>query len=326
MADVRRRDLSILIVSWNCRGLLENCLASLARHVTMDHEVLVVDNASADDTAAMVRGRFPAVRLVELPENVGFARGNNAALDAAQGDCFLLLNPDTEVRPGAVESLVQFLTEHPRAGICAPPLWDPDGSRQRSVLSPPTLAGELLRHTMLHRVLPHRARSEARRLDTRPVEAVSGAALCVRRQCAREIGPLDPDFFMFFEDVDWCRRARGAGWEVWYADGPGIVHVKSGTSVGPARTRTLIESLRSTMCYFRKHEGGSRTAAMRAIAVAGAIARSVRAGLLWVVGHDRPDQRARLAAYVRILRWGLLGGDLHAPLPAGRGARESTPP
>jgi len=306
----RRPRLSILVVSWNCAALLERCLEALAEHGPPDCETIVVDNASADGTAARVRARFPGVRLVELPENAGFARGNNVALDLARAPYLLLLNPDTEVRAGSLESLVQFLDARPRAGICAPPLWNPDGSRQPTVLFFPTLRGELLRQTMLYRLLPGRERAEAARTDTRPAEAVSGAALCIRRAVVDAIGPLDPDLFMFYEDVDWCLRAREAGWEVWFVEGPGVVHVKAGASTGAARTRTLLESLRSTVHFFRKHGRASALPALRGIAALAAAARSARALLLWIAGRDRADQCARLAAYRKMLAWAFSGRGL----------------
>ncbi len=297
MTDAVGPRLSILVVSWECRDLLVRCLESL-RHVAIDHEVLVVDNASTDGTADTVRRDFPGVRVFEAGGNIGFSRANNLAIGHARGALLLLLNPDTEVRRGAVESMARFMEEHPSAGICTTRLWNPDGSPQPSVLAFPTPARQFLQHTMLHRWVRRRVDGRTRR-----VEAVSGAALCIRKACVDAVGPLDPDFFMFYEDVDLCRRVDRAGWEVWFVDGPGIVHVKSGASTGEALTRTLLASLRSSLLYFRKHDGRSRTGTMRAIVLVGSCARSARALLLLLGGRDRPGQRAKLRAYGRMLRW-----------------------
>jgi hypothetical protein len=304
MAEDQRPTVSIVIVSWNCAGLLERCLRSIRENVRTDAETIVVDNASADGTVAMVRDRFPGVQLIVLPENVGFGRANNAAIQVACGEHVLLLNPDTEVRGGAVEDLLRFLAQHPRAGICGPTLWNPDGTPQESVLPFPTLRNELLRQTMLYRLLRPRAR------HTRRVEAVAGAALCIRRPCLDAIGPLDPGFFMFYEEVEWCRRATDAGWEVWFVECAGIMHVGSAASAGDARTGTLVESVRSAVHYFRKYRGDGTIRWIRAIALLGAATRSLRAFILLLLGRDPFEQRARLAAYRRILTWAIAGGEL----------------
>jgi GT2 family glycosyltransferase len=309
VAGEERPTVSIIVVNWNCEDLLARCLQSIADHVSLRVETIVVDNASSDDSVSVVRARFPAVRLIALPENVGFSRANNVAIEVARGDHVLLLNPDTELRRGCVESLVAFLEERPRVGLVGPPLFDPDGSRQDSVLEFPTLGREFLRQTMLHRLVPGRA-ARTRPEGSRRVEALTGAALCVRRACLEAIGPLDPRLFMFYEDVDWCRRATDAGFEVWFAAGPGAMHVKSAASGRLALARTLVESLRSTIAYFRKHRGARSVAGLRAVALAGAATRSVRAAVLWSVGRDRAEQRDRLGAYGRIARWALRGGEL----------------
>ena len=299
--------LSIVIVNWNTADLLVSCLRSIAGTVSLPHEILVVDNASDDGSRERVQRDFPRVRLLALESNVGFARANNRALTAAAGRFLLLLNPDTELRAAAVESVVSFLETNPSAGIAGPPLWNADGSHQPSVQIFPTLASELLHQTMFHRILPTRLRREARRRDTRRVEVVTGAALCIRRECYDAIGPLDEDTFMFYEDVDWCRRAHEAGWEVWYVDGPGIVHLKGAASRGAARTRTLLDSLRGGIHYFRKHHGDGAVAGLRSIALLGATTRSLRAILLLALGRDREDQRSRLRAYTAMMRWALTG-------------------
>jgi GT2 family glycosyltransferase len=300
--------VSIIIVNWNTADLLVACLASIARS-SVSREVIVVDNASRDESRDRVRSSFPDVKLIALDSNAGFTGANNVALDVATGRFLVLLNPDTELRPGAIEALVSFFEQHPRAGIAGPPLWNTDGSRQSSVQPFPSLGSEFLRQTMLHRVFSGFERREARRHDSRPVPVVTGAALCIRRECFEAIGPLDPDFFMFYEDTDWCRRAHVRGWEVWYADGPGVVHHKGGASVGDARTQTILHSLRSTVLYFRKHSGSAAVGGLRAIALVGAALRSIRSIILLALGVDRIDQRARLRAYARMARWAVSGGE-----------------
>ncbi len=302
---------SIIIVNWNTVDLLIACLTSI-RKFASDCEVLVVDNASSDASCDRVRADFPEARLLAQRANLGFARANNVGIREARGRFLLLLNPDTELRDASVASLVGFMEMHPRAGIAGPPLWNADGSPQPSVRPLPSLAQELLLHTMLFRVLPNRLRAEGARRGTRQVETVSGAALCVRRECLEAIGLLDEDIFMFYEDTDWCRRAVDAGWEVWFVDGPGVVHHKGAASGGTERTRSLLASLHGSIHYFRKHEGEASVRWLRAIALAGALARAARAVVLWIAGVRREDQRARLRAYGCMIRWAFRGGELRA--------------
>lgn len=302
--------LSIIVLNWNTADLLARCLRSIQAHVALDHETIVVDNGSQDSSVAMVRERFPTVRLIPLPDNLGFARGNNAGLAAARGRFLLLLNPDTEVQPGALDTLVRWMEAHPAVGIAGPTLWNPDGSLQPSTAPFPSLWTEFLRHTMLYRLLPTPEQAAARRNELRPVDSVTGAALLIRRACLAEIGPLDPNIFMFYEDTDWCRRARDAGWEVWFVPGPGVMHVKAAASSRFARTRTLLDSQRSTVYYFRKHHPARAVAWLRAITLCGALARSLRSALLWLLNRDRDDQRQRLRAYARMGRWALTGRGL----------------
>lgn len=302
--------VSIIVVSWNTADLLAACLSSIAAHVRTRCEVLVVDNASSDDSVARVRREHPEVRVMPQVANLGFARANNVAIAGARGHWVLLLNPDTLVREGSVESLVAFLERTPAAGICGPPLWNRDGSHQHSVQPLPSLRSEFLRQTMLQRVLPDRSAHGSRRHDTRRVDAVTGAALMIRRECLEDVGPLDENIFMFYEDVDWCRRAAAKGWEVWYVDGPGIVHLKGAASGGAVRTRTLLDSQRGTVHFFRKHRGEGSILALRGIALLGAVARTGRALLLWVLRRDPADQRARMRAYVRMALWAVRGGEV----------------
>lgn len=303
-------ELSIIILNWNTADLLAACLRSIRAHVTLDYEVIVVDNASGDDSVARVRAEFPWVRLLPQAANVGFSRGNNAGLAAARGAYLLLLNPDTEVRPGALEALVAFMAADAAVGMAGPTLWNPDGTLQASTAPLPDLRGEFLRQTMLFRLLPTAEMRAARRNETRPAASLTGAALCVRRACYEAIGPLDPAIFMFYEDTDWCKRAADAGWALWFVACGGVMHVKAAASSRFARTRTLLDSQRSTIYYFRKHFGETAVRRLRLITVCGAGLRGLRALALWLLRRDPADQRARLRAYARMLAWGVTGRGL----------------
>ncbi len=302
--------LSIIILNWNTADLLLTCLHSIQTHLTLDYEIIVVDNASADDSVAQVRVHFPQVRLLPQTENLGFSRGNNIGLAAAQGLYLLLLNPDTEIRPGALEALIAFMETHERAGMAGPTLWNPDGSLQPSTSPLPGLWTEFLRQTMLFRLLPTSAMRAALDNKTRRVVNITGAALCVRRACLSQIGPLDEQIFMFYEDTDWCKRAGDAGWELWFVACPGVMHIKAAASIRFARTRTLLDSQRSAIYYFRKHYGYSAIFWLRLIALCGASARGLWALLNWLRNQNRADQQERLLAYARMLTWALSGKGL----------------
>lgn len=302
--------LSIIILNWNTADLLLACLRSIQTHVTLDYEVIVVDNNSSDDSVAQVRVQFPRVRLLPQSANLGFSRGNNVGLAAANAPYMLLLNPDTEVRSGTLEALVTFMETHERAGMAGPTLWNPDDSLQPSTSPLPSLWVEFLRQTMLFRLFPTAEMRTAMRNETRRVTNITGAALCVRRDCLAQIGPLDEQIFMFYEDTDWCKRAGDAGWDLWFVTCSGVMHVKAVASSRFARTRTLLDSQRSTIYYFDKHYGRSAITWLRLITLCGATVRAFRALLNWLLNRNRTDQAARLRAYGRMVAWAISGKGL----------------
>lgn len=269
-------DLSIVIVSYNVREMLRACLASLpAAAPGLSTEVWVVDNASSDGSAEMVRSCFPEVRLEARSENLGFTRANNLALERARGRHLLLLNPDTEAHPGALTTLVRFLDEHPRAGACGPRLLNTDGSLQKNGSRSPTLLREFLAVTGLWRLAPgwyERALNHGREdFDRRcRVDLVSGACLLVRRPVMEQVGKLDERFFMFYEEIEWAHRMRQAGWEIWYVPEAVVTHHWMG-SVSQDNRRMTDELLKSQVLYYRKTAGPLTAAGIRVVAAIGAV-------------------------------------------------------
>lgn len=249
--------LSVIIVSFNTAPLLRACLTSVFESsVGFDLEVIVVDNASSDDSLRMVERDFPSVRLIANPRNVGFAAANNQALRITSGDFALLLNSDCEALPGALQSLVEFARTHPQSGVVAPKLLNPDGSVQPSGRRFPTLWRFFMEVTALYKTFhPHgyfNPREDYTRI--REVDEVSGAAMLVRRETFEQVGLLDEGFFFYWEDIDWCKRIKAAGWKVVYLPQARIVHHFGGSS-GAFRPLTHRASLRSMHHYFRKHHG-----------------------------------------------------------------------
>ncbi len=208
-------DLSVIILNWNTRKLLQECLQTLTRpHNGLDVEVIVVDNASSDDSRDMVRREFPQVKLIANPMNLGFGAGNNVGIPTSAGRYVLFLNSDTQVTEGALKSLVDYADANPDVGILGPKLLNADGSLQYSCRQYPNLATGFLHNTPLGRLLPknrHAADYLMKNWDhatPRDVDWVSGAALMIRRACLDQIGGFDEDYYMYCEDVDLCWRAN----------------------------------------------------------------------------------------------------------------------
>jgi N-acetylglucosaminyl-diphospho-decaprenol L-rhamnosyltransferase len=222
-------DISILILNWNTRDLLVKCLDSIAHTAgNLSAEIVVVDNASSDGSRAMVRERFPNVRLIENETNVGFARGNNQAMAVSSGRYALLANSDAFVWPGAIRALVDLADSQPQAGIVGAQLVNADGSFQASYTRFPI------------------------------VDYVEGACLLVRRKAFEEVGGLDESYFMYAEEVDWCYAMRAKGWQVWYQPAAKVTHLGGGSSYNRPLEREA-DLYRSRVRFFRKHYG-ARTA------------------------------------------------------------------
>jgi GT2 family glycosyltransferase len=252
-------DLSVIIVSMNCRGELAECLASVERaRGGLAVETFVVDNASGDGSAAMVAGKFPQVRLIANPRNRGFAAANNQAVAAATGRNVLFLNPDTVVKPGALETLVRTLDGDATIGVCAPQLLNADGSVQESSRREPTFAALLHQYTPLRLLRIFKGAYRRYKMGDfdfcRPadVDIVMGAAFCVPARVLAEVGVLDERFFVYFEEMDFCRRVRQAGYRVRFEPGGQITHI-GGVSAATATSNLFF--CRSLFRYIRKHNG-----------------------------------------------------------------------
>lgn len=224
-------EISIILVSWNVRDLLIRCLASVERHVRQPHEVIVVDNASRDDTAAAAGRRFPQVTWIANKENVGFARANNQGYQRARGQWLVFLNPDTELVDDPFPELIGYLQTHPKTACVGPELWNPDRSHQQSVRHFPAPADQIivllkLRHLLRRSRAMRRYLADPGRDRRQPlaVDQVMGAAMVMPRWAMAEVGPFDEGYPNWFEEVDWCRRARHAGLDIVYHPGSHIIH------------------------------------------------------------------------------------------------------
>jgi hypothetical protein len=284
--------LSILIVNWNTRQLVLDCLRSLeAAAIAVPHEIIVVDNASADGSAEAIASEFPGVTLIRNAENVGFARANNQAYEASRGADVLLLNSDTLVAPGQLEKLVSFLDAHPRAGIVGPKLLNPDGSFQLSAtpfIQPWDVYYEYARFP---RTLQPRAQKAPRRLypfepwRAMAVDYVIGAVFLIRRAVIDQIGLMDDQFFMYGEEQDWCWRAKEAGWEVWFDPEAEVTHL-GGQSTAQVPYRMLAHRFVSSFRILGKHQGAGAVALTRGLLAIAALQNNLLAAARYAARKD----------------------------------------
>jgi hypothetical protein len=314
-----RPDLSIVVVSYNTCAMLRACLRSVytelaALRAGFDAQVWVVDNASSDGSPAMVRAEFPATHLLALAQNLGFAGGNNAALRALgfegradrRPELVLFLNPDTEVRGGALTSMADALYSLEDAGVVGAGLVYPDGRFQHSAFTFPTL------WQIWFDFFPRPARLLDSPLNGRYPQALYqagrpfaidhplGAAMMARAQAIQQAGLMDEGFFMYAEEIDWCMRITRAGWRVYCHPAAQIVH-HAGGSTRQVRDEMFVALWRSRFRLFHKHYGPAFNVAARAL---------VRLGLLVEMRRARRSQSGealerRLSAYRQV--WQLAG-------------------
>ncbi len=327
-------DLAVVIVSYNVSTLLHACLeslfASLAGWPELAAEVWVVDNASADDSAALVRERFPQVRLLASPDNLGYSAGNNLALQtlgfapragearplsaypwaadlvrpAAPPRFVWLLNPDTVVQGDAPAQLVRFLDRTPRAGACGAQLSYADGSFQHGAFHfpgltqlaldffpPPGRLNQTLLESRLNGRYPRRLYGQDQPF---PVDFVLGATLLARSETLRQVGLLDEGYFMYCEEMDWQGRAQQAGWSVHCVPAARVVHVAGGSS-SQFRSQTYVALWQSRLRYWRRYHGSMFNRAATAL-----LRQGLRAERRRVRQQAPADLDARLAACIEV--------------------------
>jgi GT2 family glycosyltransferase len=268
--------LSIVIVNYNTEMLLRSCLESVyasANGTPLD--VWVVDNNSRDASVTMVKSRFPRVNVIENTCNVGFSKANNMVISRSRSDYLLLLNPDTLIIGDAIERMVRFMNERPEVGIAGCKVLNRDGTLQLACRrSIPTPRVAFFRLTGLSKIFPkNRMMAEYNMTykspdQTHEVDAVSGAFLMIRRKAVEDIGLLDERFFMYGEELDWCLRAKRAGWAVMYHPAAQIVHYK-GQSTKYNSRRAAIEFYRAMYLFHKKHFARSHSPLVNSMIYAG---------------------------------------------------------
>lgn len=308
-------DLTTVVVNWNTVDLLDDCLASIiaATPSGLRNDIVVVDNGSADGSAAFVRERWPRVRLIANADNVGFCRANNQAIRASTAPYLLLVNTDARLQPGGIEALLGHFERDPRAAVVGPRLVYGDGSFQRwtagRAFDTRSMASFLLGLDRLTRLHPHTEGIYlARDVDRafRPAW-VSSAVMAIRRAALDEIGLLDESIFVYMDDVDLCHRARAAGWTIWYAAETTAVHFMGGSSMR-VTGKASPEALRALNRWYARVHGLPSAQVLRALEIAGFGLRTLGYAALSVAPRsteERAGTRAQMKAHAAHLRLAL---------------------
>lgn len=262
MQEERNRkelDVSIIVVSWNAKEFLRQCLQSIYETIhSVTYEIIVVDNDSSDGSPEMVKKEFPRVKLICTGDNFGFAKGNNIGINHSNGKYLFLINSDVEVKRGCINRMVSFMDKHPEIGLLGPKVQYPDVTLQPSCKSFPTLWNTACYALALDAILPRSKLFSSylmrywRHDKVRPIDVIAGCCWMVRREAVNEVGLLDEEFFMYGEDIDWCRRFWMAGWQVVFFPYAEVIHY-GGASSSNASIRFYIEMLRANIQYFKKY-------------------------------------------------------------------------
>jgi len=304
-------DISVIIVSWNVADILRDCLNSLyasdwgGRSV----EVIVVDSASTDDTVGMTRREFPQVILLPQTENSGYTHCNNIGLKAATGRHLLLLNPDTLILGDALAVLSGYLDGHAQAGLVGAHTLNDDRTTQSTRRRFPSRRLAFFESTWLEPLAPKSWLHDYALLDkddraTFEVDWMQGSCLMARREVYDQLGGLDEGYVMFYEEMDWCKRAKDSGWGVVYVGGAQIVHL-GGKSTDQASARKHIYYNESKLRYFRKVYGGFFAGSLRLFLLIGYVWQLMMEWGKGILGHKRDLRRQRVEIYRQVLKSGL---------------------
>lgn len=323
--------VSIIVVNWNTRGYLQQCLASIRQsQAACVCEVIVVDNDSSDGSAEMVATVFPGVTLIRAGSNLGFARANNLAMARARGSLLALVNSDALVHAGCMETLSDYLASHRDVALVGPRVTGGDGRLQRTCRRLPTLWNTSCRTLALDRLFTdsrvfggyempqwdHESESE--------VEVLSGCFCVARRSAVDQVGGLDEQFFFYGEDIDWCKRFADAGWKLVFVPAATATHFGGG-STSNAPLRYSIEILRATLKYWRKHHGRGGQLLCRILLVVHHGTRlALRAASRCLGLQKSPGSQYKLREDAVCLRWLFTGSE--SPVLRGKSLRAESHP
>ena len=252
-------DVSVIIVNWNTCEITCDCLQSVYEQTAdSSFEVILVDNASSDDSVECIKNEFPEVHLIENKENRGFAAANNQGMEIAEGRYALLLNSDTIVLDHAIEKTVAFADNHNQAGVIGCRVLNKDMSLQPTCFMYPSALNMFLSSTYLYKIFPknkffgRESMTWWDRKDVREVEVVTGCFMLVRKEAIDQVGMMDEGFFMYWEETDWCYRMKKAGWETLFTPDAEIIHL-GGESSKQVKPKMVNHWRKSMQYFFKKH-------------------------------------------------------------------------
>ena len=295
---MKQLDLSIIIVSWNTREILRKCLGSLCNHTrNISFETIVVDNGSSDGSAETVEKEFPQVKLIRNQENLGFARANNIGIKAIAGRYLCLMNSDIFVLNGCLMNLITFMDQNLNVGMSGPRLLNRDHIFQPSCRYFPSIWNNLCHAFAINRLFPKSAffsdsLMEHWEHDTvQSVDVLPGCLWMVRREALNQVGLLDERFFIYGEDVDWCKRFHDHGWDVVFYPDAETIHYHGASSANDP-IRFIVEMQKADLQYWKKHHGSIGKAAYMAIILLRHVLRVIARAFQYLI---RPSQRKTIA-------------------------------
>jgi GT2 family glycosyltransferase len=303
-------DISVIIVSWNCKKFLLECLASFYDQVSRaSTEVIIVDNASSDGTPEAVRNAYPEVKLIENTANMGFAQGNNIGLKHATGKYICLINPDVIVLDRCIAKMQRYMEDNPDIGMVGPAILDVDGAIQRSCMRRPTLWNQFCRAvgldtvTSSSKVFGGFLMKDCRFDEICDVDIINGCFWMVRREAVNDVGGLDAGFWMYGDDLDWCQRFRLARWRIVFFPEARAIHYGGGASEN-APIRFYVEMNRANLRYWRKYHNYMSYCLYWLLLNLAHGLRSVVLCIMYVVKRsDRPGTLLKLKKYTACLLW-----------------------
>jgi GT2 family glycosyltransferase len=303
------KTLSIVIVTWNAKKFVDECLDSLRTYSQKsDVEIFVVDNFSTDGTPELVSASYPEVTLIQNQNNVGFARANNIGISRSSGRYVALINSDVRVLPGCIDKMMDYMNEHPRIGLLGPRMLGPGGQAGRSYMSAPTLWRYFCRALALDNIFPGSkflggyTMPYFKRDRIAEVDILNGWFWMTRREALDEVGLLDETFFMYGEDIDWCKRFRKAGWGVVYFPEAESIHY-GGASSSKAPIRFYVEMQRANLQYWKKHFSRLSQITYLAILFIHQALRLAGYASLLAVKSSRGDASYKIQRSLACMRW-----------------------
>lgn len=304
-------DLSIVIVNWNTRDLLKDCLSSIYKTILkLSYEIWVVDNGSSDGSVEMVEREFPQVKLIKNEENLGFAKANNQAIKESKGNYILVLNSDTIILPNALDRMVEFMNTNKNVGMIGGRILNADGSIQLTCgRAFPTIWSIFLEKTLSSqlfsgiRTIKKCLSSQWPRDRFCEVDVVNGSCMMVRRKTINKIGPLDEQYFLYWEHVEWCKRIKEAGWKIYLLPEAQIVHL-GGRSVEYLDDRGIILSYQSLVKYFKRHHKKVPSLLLKYLSILEMVLRiNIFSILYFMKRKERDIIKRKIKSYWKTLLW-----------------------